>query len=47
MYVYTYVTGISMFPIMVEFQYFGGEILHYSIMMMSLCYIANDVISLS
>ena len=41
------VPGISMFPITVEFLYFSGEILHYSITMMSLCYIANDVISLS
>ena len=33
--------------ISVDFQYFGGKILHYSIMMMSLCYITNDIISLS
>ena len=41
------VVGISVFPISVEFQYFGGKTLHYSIMMMSLHYIANDIISLS
>ena len=41
------VAGISVFPISVEFQYFGRKTLHYSIMMMSLHYIANDVISLS
>ena len=41
------VTGISVFPISVEFQYFGGRTLYYSIMMMSLHYIANDIISLS
>ena len=46
-YIHTYVTGISMFPIMIEFQNFGGETLHYSIMMMSLQYIVNDFISLS
>ena len=45
-YMYAYVTGISMIPLS-EFQYFGRKILHYSIMMMSLHYIANDVISLS
>ena len=42
-----YVVGISMFPITVEFWYFGGKTLHYSIMMMALRYIANDIISLS
>ena len=41
------VTGISVFPISVEFQYFGRKILHYSIMMMSLHYVAIDIISLS
>ena len=46
-YIHTYVVAISMFPIMMEFQYFGRETLHYSIMMMSLCYAANDVIGLS
>ena len=39
--------GIRVFPISVEFQYFGRKTLHYSIMMMSLHYIANDIISLS
>ena len=34
-------------PFGVEFQCFGGKTLHYSIMMMSLCYVASDVISLS
>ena len=45
--VYACVMGISILPFHVEFQYFGGKTLHYSIMMMSLCYITNDVISLS
>ena len=44
---HTCVAGISMFHIMVEFQYFGREILHYLIMMMWLHYVANDIISLS
>ena len=39
--------GISVFPISVEFQYFGRKTLHYLIMMMSLRYITHDVISLS
>ena len=41
-----YVAGISIFPISIEFQYFGGKTLHYLIMMMLLCYVTNDVISL-
>ena len=44
--VHVYVTGITILPFCIEFQYFGRKTLHYSIMMMSLCYITNDVISL-
>ena len=44
---HAFVVGISMFPITVEFGYFGRKILCYLIMVMSLHYIANDVISLS
>ena len=44
---YVCVVGISILPFLVKFQYFGGKTLHYSIMMMSLHHIANDVISLS
>ena len=47
MHIHVYVAGISVFPISVEFQYFGGKTLHYLIMMMTLHYIANDIISLS
>ena len=40
------VVGMSIFPICVEFEYFGGKTLHYLIRMMLLCCIANDIISL-
>ena len=40
------VAGISILPFCMEFQYFGGKTLHYLIVIMSLCYITNDIISL-
>ena len=40
------VTGMSILPFQVKFQYFGRKTLHYSIMMMSLHYVTNDIISL-
>ena len=44
---HTYIAGVSILHFCIEFQYFGKKTLHCSIMLMSLHYITNDVISLS
>ena len=39
------VAAISIFPFCIEFKYIGRKTPHYSIMMMSLHYVTNDIIS--